>query len=303
MAQRLVGESSGIDMLRREVRAVAATSATVLITGETGTGKGLVARLLHDLSGASPFVHVDCAALSPSLIESELFGHERGAFTGASERRIGRFEQARGGTLFLDELAELHPGLQAKLLRVLQDRAFERVGGAETRVLRARVVAATNRDLPCEIAAGRFRPDLYYRLQVFELRVPSLRERRSDLPRLVNFLAARFGGVPRVSESFLARLQSHDWPGNVRELANLLERLQVTKPGGPWEESDLDGLLVRRVGVADVEQLSGRDRFLAGERAALEALLIDHGWNVSSAARSLGLSRGGLRRRIARVGL
>lgn len=303
MAQRLIGETSGIDVLRREVRAIAATPSTVLITGETGTGKGLVARFLHEESGVSPFVHVDCAALSPSLIESELFGHERGAFTGASERRIGRLEQARSGTLFLDELAELHPRLQSKLLRVLHDRAFERVGGADTRVLRARVVAATNRDLRREIAEGRFRADLYYRLQVFELRVPSLRERRSDLPLLVDFLAARFGPVPRISESFLAKLQRHDWPGNVRELANLLERLQVTKPGGPWEVADLDGLLVRRVGAADAEGLSARDRFVAGERATLEALLIDHGWNVSAAARSLGLSRGGLRGRMARVGL
>jgi len=303
MAQRLVGDSFEIETLRREIRAVAPTSSTVLITGETGTGKGLVARLLHETSGVAPFVHVDCAALSPSLIESEFFGHERGAFTGASDRRVGRLEQAAGGTLFLDELAELHPGLQSKLLRVLQDRTFERVGGVDTHVLQARVVAATNRDLRSEIAAGRFRSDLYYRLQVFEVRVPSLRERRADLPLLVEFLAARLGHAPCVSEAFLAKLQLHDWPGNVRELANLVERLQITRPGGPWQAADLDGLLVRRVEGPCVERRSARDRFLAGERSVLERLLTDHGWNVSAAARSLGLSRGGLRRRIERAGL
>ena len=170
-------------------------------------------------------------------------------------------------------------------------------------MLRARVVAATNRDLHREIADGRFRADLYYRLQVFELRVPPLRERRSDLPLLVDFLTARFGRMPRIAESFRSRLESHDWPGNVRELANVLERMKVTKPEGPWEASDLDGLLVRPDCVADVEWPAARGRFLARERAALEGLLADHRWNVSAAARSLGVSRGALRGRLARLGL
>jgi DNA-binding NtrC family response regulator len=165
------------------------------------------------------------------------------------------------------------------------------------------VVAATNRDLHREIADGRFRADLYYRLQVFELRVPPLRERRSDLPLLVDFLTARRGRTPRIAESFRSRLQSHDWPGTVRELANVLERIQVTKPEGPWEASDLDGLLVGPDRVADVERPAARDRFLARERAALEGLLADHRWNVSAAARSLGVSRGALRGRLARLGL
>ena len=302
MAEFLVGDSPDIRALRRELQVVAGTGSTVLITGETGTGKGLVARLLHELSGASPFVHVDCASLSPSLIESELFGHERGSFTGASERRVGRLEQAGEGSLFLDELAELDPWLQSKLLRVLQDRVFERVGGAETQSLRARVMAATNRDLPQEIAAGRFRADLYSRLQVFEIRVPPLRDRRSDLPLLVDFLASRWGRRPRMAESFGSRLQAYDWPGNVRELANVLERLQITKPEGPWEASDLDGLLVGRPRRPVAQSPTGREGFLEYERASLEALLLQHRWNVSAAARSLGVSRGALRGRLSRVG-
>jgi transcriptional regulator with GAF, ATPase, and Fis domain len=193
-AHALVGESPAIDALRKAARAVAATRATVLVTGETGTGKGLVARLIHDLSGASRFVHVDCASLAPTVIESELFGHERGAFTSAAERRIGRFERAGSGTVFLDEVADVEPSLQAKLLRILQDRAFERVGGSETLPLRARVIAATNRDLAADIDSGRFRSDLYYRLQVVELRIPPLRQRREDLPLLFEAACARATG-------------------------------------------------------------------------------------------------------------
>lgn len=303
MAHPLIGESAGMRALRCELAAIAKTRSTVLVTGETGTGKGLVARRIHELSGGSPFVHVDCAALSAGLIESELFGHEQGAFTGASERRVGRLEQAEAGTLFLDELSELPPGLQAKLLRVLQDRTFESVGGARTQVLRARVVAASNRDLREEIAAGRFRADLYYRLQVFEVRVPPLRARRSDLSGLVRFLAARRGAVPALSACFQARLEAHDWPGNVRELANLVERLQVRKPVGPWLGSDVEGLVESIPFGSESPAPAARERFRVAEREALEGLLVAHGWNVSAAARSLGVSRGALRGRMARIGL
>jgi len=303
----IVGESAALVALRRAVEVVAATRASVLVTGETGTGKGLVARHVHALSGLHPLVHVDCASLAPSVIESELFGHERGAFTGAGERRIGRLERAAGGTLFLDEIADIEPQLQAKLLRVLQDRAFERVGGGETLAFRARIVAATNRDLGREIEAGRFRADLYYRLQVVELHVPPLRARPSDLPLLTRELASRLGVGPELRDDFHERLARHDWPGNVRELANLVERLAVAKPSGPWEARDLDRWWrgPRRASDCEAGPPRGRSkqRFEERERAALEELLAAHRWNVSAAARSLGISRGALRGRLRRLGL
>jgi DNA-binding NtrC family response regulator len=312
---RLVGDSPEVDTLRGAIRAVAATRSTVLVTGETGTGKGLVARLIHDLSGASGFVHVDCAALSPSVIESELFGHERGAFTGASERLVGRFERAGTGTVFLDEIGDVAPALQAKLLRVLQDRAFERVGGSETLPLRARIVAATNRDLAQEIDAGRFRADLYYRLQVVELCVPPLRDRRSDVPILFQSAVSQLYEVrravlPDLADGFLARLVAHSWPGNVRELRNVAERLSVVKPGGPWRVEDLDGVLGRRgegagrsPSVTRLQQRPSRSRFEDAERAELARQLEEHRWNVSAVARTLGISRGALRGRMARLGI
>ena len=308
----LVGESPAIEALRRAMRAVAPTRSTVLVTGETGTGKGLVARLLHELSRPpdgsrdGPFVHVDCASLSPTVIESELFGHERGAFTGAVERCIGRFERAGHGTVFLDEIADVEPGLQAKLLRVLQDRVFERVGGGESLALRARVVAATNRDLDAEIRAGGFRADLYYRLQVVELRLPPLRERPDDLPLLLRAFVeglyqGRPGARPAIADDLAKRLAAHPWPGNVRELRNVVERLSVLRPRGPWRARDLDGMLARRPDVAPPPV--SRAAFERRERAELERVLVAHRWNVSAAARSLGISRGALRGRLARLGL
>jgi DNA-binding NtrC family response regulator len=241
------------------------------------------------------------------VIESELFGHERGAFTGAGERRVGRLERAGTGTLFLDEIADVEPRLQAKLLRVLQDRAFERVGGGQTLPFRARIVAATNRDLAREIEGGRFRADLYYRLQVVELHVPPLRARLSDLPLLVRDLAARQARDPEIREAFLARLRAHDWPGNVRELANLVERLCVARPEGPWHAELLDELGQPLRGRARPAELADartpRQRFDEQERAALEELLAAHRFNVSAAARSLGISRGALRGRMRRLGL
>ncbi|MCZ6785174.1 MAG: sigma-54 dependent transcriptional regulator, partial [Proteobacteria bacterium] len=229
-----LGESPAMQRLRREIDAVAPLRSTVLISGETGTGKGLVARLLHATSprAALPFIHVDCAALSPTVVESELFGHERGSFTGAVARRAGRFELAGEGTIFLDEIGDLAPALQAKLLRVLQDREYERIGGGRTLAMTARVIAATHADLPRAVAAGRFRRDLFYRLNVVHLRVPPLRERKGDLPRLVAAGLERIAeslGVraPQVDEKAIERLAEHAWPGNVRELLNLLERLAV----------------------------------------------------------------------------
>jgi DNA-binding NtrC family response regulator len=224
----LIGRSDAMLAVSKSIALSARSSATVLISGESGTGKEVVARLIHQHSGRSgPFVAVNCAAIVDTLLESELFGHEKGAFTGAHSRKQGRFEQASDGTLFLDEIGELAPTLQAKLLRALQERVFERVGGSEPIHTDARVVAATNRDLLAEAAAGRFREDLVYRLNVIQIRMPPLRERREDIPMLVEGLLARIAGrlerpCPRVTEQALARLSARDWPGNVRELENLL---------------------------------------------------------------------------------
>ena len=255
---RLAGDSAAIARLRQSLRRVARADATVLLRGETGTGKGLVARLLHDAStrAAAPFAHVDCAALAPSVIESELFGHERGAFTGADACRAGRLEAAAGGTLFLDEIAELEPRLQAKLLRALQDRTFERVGGARTLTLQARVVAATHRDLRRMVADGSFRADLYFRLQVFEVTLPPLRERLDDIPALVArglaAIAARSGGAPpHCTAAFVDALALHRWPGNVRELWNLLERSVVHDDDGVLDAADAEAALDASLGDCD----------------------------------------------------
>ena len=233
----MIGSGPALDAVRRAVARVAPTDATVLILGETGTGKELVARAVHAQSRRrdKPFVPVSCVALAPALITSELFGHEAGAFTGAGRRRVGRFEQADGGTLFLDEAGEMPADAQAVLLRALQERVIERVGGDAVPV-DVRVIAATNRDLPAEVAAGRFRADLYYRLAVFPVTVPPLRDRRADIPELVEHLvrlaAARYGRPPlAVRQSALAALTAHDWPGNVRELQNLVERAVILSDG------------------------------------------------------------------------
>jgi transcriptional regulator with GAF, ATPase, and Fis domain len=216
------------------IEQVADTDATVLVTGETGTGKELVARALHDRSTRADevFVKVNCAALSSDLIESELFGHERGAFTGATEQREGRFELADGGTLLLDEIGELPLDTQAKLLRVLQHQEFERVGGSETITVDTRILAATNRDLEAEVDAGRFRSDLFYRLNIFPIELPPLRERKSDIPLLAEHFCNLFcqrsnTTVTSISDDAMAALQAYDWPGNVRELGNIIERAVI----------------------------------------------------------------------------
>jgi transcriptional regulator with GAF, ATPase, and Fis domain len=235
----IVGRSPALMQALRELRQVAPTDATVLLVGETGTGKELFATAVHRASHrqAGPLVKVNCAAMPANLIESELFGHERGAFTGATLRREGRFALAHGGTLFLDEIGELPLELQAKLLRVLQEREFEPVGSSRTRRVDVRVVAATNRDLAREVQAGRFREDLYFRLNVFPVRLPPLRERVADIPLLleafVGRLAARLGHhIAPPSPEQLRRLQAHHWPGNVRELHNVVERAVISSRGG-----------------------------------------------------------------------
>ncbi len=309
----MIGSSPAIESVRRQIEAVATTASTVLLSGETGCGKGVVARELHRLSKRSqlPFVHVDCAALASSVVDSELFGHERGAFTGAVGRRLGRFERAQGGTLFLDEIGDLEPGLQAKLLRVLQDREFERVGGSATRTMTARVIAASNRDLRRAVSDGCFRADLLFRLNVFEIRIPPLRERPGDLsllaPRLLLQLAERAGAeAPRPRADFLDRLGCYAWPGNVRELMNLLERFVIEKPGQDLVEKHLDEFLAREQawslhGIAtDSAPWQGG---ATQERERIAVALVAERGNVSRTARRLGVPRSTLRYRIRQLGL
>jgi len=321
----LVGTSPAIATLREELAAVAATDATVLLTGETGTGKGLAARALHRVSGRAnrPFVHVDCAALSPTLIESELFGHERGAFTSAEGRRAGRFEFAGDGTIFLDEIGDLGPRLQAKLLRVLDDRRYERLGGVEPLEMRARVVAATSRDVRRAVRDGSFRADLYYRLAVFHLVVPPLRERKDDLPALaasgLERIARRRGVPPPLAgECFTARLRQHEWPGNVRELMNALERVLVRTHSRLLTAGDLDGVLEPELvgehpapGSPLADDSESRPRTLREivsareeeeRRLILEALRATRG-NVNRAAQQLHMARGTLRYRMQKYGI
>ena len=239
------GRSAAAVRVRKLISQVAAFDTTVLILGESGTGKEGVARELHRLSprATGPFVPVNCAAIPSELMESELFGHERGAFSGAVALRRGRFELADGGTLFLDEVSEMSPQLQAKLLRVLQERTYERVGSGELRSADVRIIAATNRDLDQEVAAGRFRGDLYFRLNVFPIELAPLRERREDLPLLIETLnealSLRGHGAVSFSAPAIAALAGYRWPGNVRELENLLERLAILSPGAHLGTGDL----------------------------------------------------------------
>ncbi len=311
----MVGRSVGMRALFSRVERVAATDTTVLITGETGTGKELVAEALHEESTRAdgPFVIVDCGAISDNLIESELFGHERGAFSGAVSQHVGAFERAQGGTLFLDEIGELSLELQPKLLRALESREIRRVGGRHTISVDMRVIAATNRDLAVEMNRGRFREDLYYRLAVVCLHVPPLRERREDIPLLVqHFLEELPGGEGmELRPETLAALSNHDYPGNVRELRNLVERavalagshrgphLVVADPPAPGSS----GLAAQRppspgadflvVSVDESIPFKSARRQLVDEfeRRYLRKLLVRHGGNVSAAARAAGLDR------------
>lgn len=245
-AADVVGASESLMAVLRDVRTVAPTPSTVLIHGETGTGKGVIARAIHDLSGRpGPFVQVNCASIPLNLLESELMGHERGAFTGAVTQRMGRFEHAQDGTIFLDEIGELPLEVQPKLLRLLQDREFERVGGTRTLRANARVVAATNRELMVMVAARTFRADLYYRLSVFPIKVPPLRERPADIVVLTRHftrtLALRMGKpVPTLGQDVIERLLAHAWPGNVRELQNVIERSIILSRGEELELAALE---------------------------------------------------------------
>jgi formate hydrogenlyase transcriptional activator len=234
----IVGESPRLKSVLQEVKLVAPTDSTVLILGETGTGKELIARAIHKLSNRSqrPFIRVNCAAIPQSLIASELFGHEKGAFTGALQRRQGRFEAAHGGTIFLDEIGELPMETQITLLRVLQEREFERVGSTQSISVDVRIIAATNRDLETAVAAGTFREDMFYRLSVFPIHVPPLRERLEDIPLLIEHLVEKYAGklgrtFRTVKMNTIEMLQAYSWPGNIRELQNVIERAVILSDG------------------------------------------------------------------------
>jgi formate hydrogenlyase transcriptional activator len=245
MFEEIVGSSAPLRRVLAQVEKVAPTVSTVLILGETGTGKELIARAIHNGSKRSgrAFIRVNCAAIPPTLVASELFGHEKGAFTGALQRRLGRFESADGGTLFLDEVGELPPEAQVALLRVLQDREFERVGGSQTISVDVRVIAATNRDLGAAVAEGAFREDLFYRLNVFPLRMPALRERGDDIPMLVKYLVNRYAqragkSIRHINKRTLDLFQTYSWPGNVRELQNVIERGVILCDGETFAVDD-----------------------------------------------------------------
>ena len=248
---RLIGLSADTQLVRRLIDQVAPSLATVLITGESGTGKEVVARQIHEQSGRNgPFVAVNCGAIPEHLLESELFGHERGAFTGAVSARAGRFEQAKGGTFFLDEIGDMPTVMQVKLLRVLEERLIERVGSADSIPVDVRLIAATHRDLPKRIEAGEFREDLFYRLSVFPIEITPLRDRPDDIPLLVDEFVRRLCEEKSVSlkiaDDAMAILQGYSWSGNVRELANLIERLVVIKPNGIVRARDLPWPIVER---------------------------------------------------------
>jgi transcriptional regulator with PAS, ATPase and Fis domain len=301
--------------VRETVRLAARSNATVLVRGESGTGKELAARAIHELSErrAKPFVAINCAAVPEGLLESELFGHERGAFTGAEARRAGRFELADGGTLFLDEIAELRPPLQAKLLRVLQERSFERLGGTAPVRVDIRVVAATNRDLAAEIAAGRFREDLYYRLAVVDVLLPPLRERREDVLPTAHHLLARLrpAGAPRLSAEAAGALTLHDWPGNVRELANVLERALLFAGSGEIAPEHLPPALRELCGREEADGGPAADgtgvrpgvSLEAVERELIDKTLRSLGGNRTRTAEALGLSRRALLYKLKRYGI
>jgi transcriptional regulator with GAF, ATPase, and Fis domain len=300
MFEEIVGTSPALQTVLSRVSKVAATDSTVLITGETGTGKELVARAMHrrSLRSSYPFVSVNCAAIPRDLIASELFGHEKGSFTGATQRRLGRFELAQRGTIFLDEVGELPAETQIALLRVLQEREFERVGGAGSIRTDVRVIAATNRDLEAAIAAGLFRSDLFYRLDVFPIEIPPLRERKEDIPLLVEYFIDRYArkagkNFQTVNKKSLDLLQSYPWPGNIRELQNVIERSVIVCETGTFSVDE--SWLSRQPPVIEPD---GRSDLFKGlpsqEKAIIEAALSESGGRVygpSGAAAKLGIPR------------
>jgi len=313
---KMVGESAAMRDLRHQIEMAGPAPSRVLISGENGTGKELVARAIHvqSLRADRPFIEVNCAAIPETLIESELFGHEKGAFTGASAMRRGQFESADGGTLFLDEVADMSLATQAKVLRVLQEQRFQRVGGTKPITVDVRVLAASNKNLVEAIRKGAFREDLYFRLAVLQIDAPPLRERRGDLPALVEHFMrinmAEQGLRPRTFTSeALAVLARHDWPGNVRELRNLVERVVIMARGDEIQEADVAPLVRQPSDPCDPDMpsvsayASLKDARAAFEREYIGRKLREHGWKVSQTADALKVERSHLHRKIKALGI
>jgi len=304
---RIIGSSKALERLFDLVERVAPTRSSVLITGETGTGKELVARAIHDLSprASKPFVPVNCSALPETLLESELFGHMKGSFTGAIATRRGLFEDAHGGTVFLDEVSTVSPATQVKLLRVLQERQVQRVGGGAWIPVDFRLIAATNRNLTEEVDAGRFRDDLYFRLNVFPIEVPPLRDRRDDIPLLANHFRQRFAEAndvepPVISPETLRRMMDYDWPGNVRELENFVERAMIMYQGTPSIRFDVPNYRGASDGAALQRAREGHWTIDQLEREHILAVLEETGGNQTRAAGILGIDRRTLYRKLKR---
>jgi two-component system response regulator HydG len=318
--QNIIGTSSSMKALIDMVAMVAPSEATVLITGESGTGKELIARSIHFNSErrSAPFIIVNCAALAETLLESELFGHEKGAFTGADKRREGRFRQADGGTLFLDEIGETSPGMQAKLLRVLQEREFQRVGGDETLSVDVRILAATNRDLENEVQQGKFREDLYYRLNVVTVAIPPLKTRQEDIPLLAQYFLERFAKKNRktikgFTPQAMDLLLKHVWPGNVRELENAIERAVILLSGDFITARELPLRITQHAEMhanheastppADMTGPAEGQSLAAVEKSVILATLSEKGGNKIETARRLGINRKTLHLKLKRYGL
>jgi len=309
----LVGDSPAMKSLRETIRRVARSDSTVLITGDSGSGKELIARLLHGQSArrANRFVQVNCAAIPDELIESELFGHEKGSFTGAYEKKVGKFESAHRGSIFLDEVGDLSLKAQAKVLRVLEEGEVQPVGSPEIKKVNVRVIAATNKDLEEEIRQGRFREDLYFRLNVVPVRSPALRERLQDIPLLIEHFITYFSEENNYrrkafTPEALQALLDHPWKGNVRELRNLVERLLIMSKGDPITRADLPDYICRREadGEAALLGLGNWKEFKArSEKAFLERKLADHSYNVARTAREIGLPRSNLYQKIESLGI
>ena len=304
---KMIGRSQVMERIYETIRQVAPSKATVLIQGESGTGKEVAAKAIHGLStrAEKPFVAVHCAALSPQLLESELFGHEKGAFTGAGERRIGRFEQAAGGTLFLDEIGEIDPSVQVKILRVLGEKTFERVGGNQTLNSDVRLIAATNKDLAAMVAGGKFREDLFFRLNVVPLTMPPLREHPDDIPLLVNSflkeMAKEHGKPARVfSSEAMAAMEAYEWPGNIRELKAVVEHAVVL---GRGEELALKDLPASLRALNSPTALAEGMNLAQIEAAMIRKALSECGENRTLAAKKLGISRRTLHRHLSELGI
>jgi DNA-binding NtrC family response regulator len=312
----IIGESEEIQEIRETIDRVAPTEARVLVSGENGTGKELVAKWLHHKSARAdgPLVEVNCAAIPSELIESELFGHEKGAFTGATQQRIGKFEQAHEGTLFLDEIGDMSLSAQAKVLRVLQENEIQRVGGDRSIEVDVRVIAATNKDLMEEIDRGEFREDLYHRVGVILIDIPPLRERREDVPPITRHfaerLARRNGLAPKeFTGDAVERLKRYDWRGNVRELHNVIERLLILTDGDTIEASDVDRFIGTdsRSGGAAADLIESYEDFTEArdqfEKRFIEHKLLEHEWNVSQTAETIGIQRSHLYNKLNKYGI